>query len=117
MGTLTRAAAYLPWTTSVIADPPERYEPIGVWLPPASWSWVWLAVGVLLLASLVWRRLTRTAMSLLTGMLTLWGVGSLAAWITANSLRSWVTGSMFIMVAVWAGVFTVLLERRRGPDG
>lgn len=116
VGAITRALAYLPWTTDVVFRTTGRFDAIAYWLPPETWSWIWLSVGLLLVVSIFWKRITRVAMSLLTGLLTLWGTSSIVSWALDYSHRSWVTGSFFVVAAVWAAVLTVLLERRGGES-
>ncbi|WP_182349339.1 hypothetical protein [Tomitella gaofuii] len=113
LGAVFRGVAYAPWT-KVAGDRPEQLGSVDKWFPPAMWSWVWIAVGIMLIISVWWRPLTRTAMSLMTGLLTAWGVSYCFSWVFEQTQRSWVTGTLFLMAAVWSGVLTSLLERR-GP--
>lgn len=110
VGAILRGVAYLP-----TANPPDsaQLSPVEAWMPVTAWAGVWIAVGCLVLLSMVWRPVSITAMTGLTALLTLWGVSYIVAWAFMDVSRSWVTASVFLMAAVWAGVLTSLLERGR----
>lgn len=109
-GAVIRGLAYMPF-----ADPrtPRYLSPVESWMPIQAWGWLWIAVGILIALTLVWRSLSITAMSALTGLLTMWGLSYMWAWAFIGTQRSWVTGGLFLVMAVWSGTLASLLERRR----
>lgn len=109
-GAVIRGVAYMPWTRT---DAGSAYlSPVEAWWPLWVWGWVWITVGVVLAAALFRRSLSIAAMSGLTGLLVLWGASYMYAWAVQGASRSWVTGGLFLVMAVWAGVLASLLERR-----
>lgn len=112
VGAVCRGIAYLPHTrTSEV----RQLWPVEAWMPLTWWAIVWIATGVLLAASIMWRRLSMPGMAVLAGLLTAWAVSYWWSWWALDVSRAWVTGGLFLMAAVWAGVIASLLERgRRG---
>lgn len=110
IGAILRGIAYLP-----VADPPRtsQLSPIEGWMPLTAWATLWITVGVALIISTWCRPVSIWAMTALTALLTLWATSYFIAWVWMDVGRSWVTASIFLMAAVWAGVLTTLLERRR----
>lgn len=82
-------------------------------MPLTAWATLWITVGVALIISTWCRPVSIWAMTALTALLTLWATSYFIAWVWMDVGRSWVTASIFLMAAVWAGVLTTLLERRR----
>ena len=109
IGAILRGIAYLP-----AADPPRtsQLSPIEAWMPLTAWAALWMAVGIALIISTWCRTVSIWAMTALTALLTLWSTSYLIAWLWMGVGRSWVTASIFLMAAIWAGVLTSLLERR-----
>lgn len=106
---IVRGLAYLP-----TADPPATNQlmPIESWAPISVWAALWMTVGVILLAAIFIRRLSIVGMPALTGLLTTWGTAYVVAWAALGFSRAWVTGSLFLMAAVWSGVLSAYSERQ-----
>lgn len=111
LGAVIRGLAYMPWTWG--SSGVKQLSPVEAWMPLWVWGWVWIGIGVLIGLAVVRRSLSITAMSALTGILILWGASYLWAWAFQDVMRSWVTGGLFLVMAVWSGVLASLLERRR----
>lgn len=100
---LIRGVCYLPSMIPVGHRIPalERYLPL--W----SWSGLWLAAGglaVVCVAARAWRFLP-AATGLLVALHTLWGGLYLAAWLSGDSERGYVTAVNYLavaLVATWA---------------
>lgn len=111
LGAIVRGIAYMPWTSA--SSGVRQLTPVEAWMPLHAWGWIWVAVGVMLASAMICPKLRITAMSILTGLLTMWGMSYLWAWAFEDVQRSWVTSALFLMTAVWSGALTSLLERRR----
>lgn len=110
-GAVLQGIAYLPG----LADRDEVHvmTPAESWLPIGVWGGVWITVGIVLAAAIVWPRMSITGMSLLTGLLTMWALSYLWAWGWEHVQNAWATSALFAMGAVFAGVLASILERRR----
>lgn len=113
VGAVVRGVAYLPHAR---ASEVLQLWPVEAWMPLSWWAVVWIGTGVLLAVSIVWQRASMPGMAILAGLLTAWAVSYWWSWLVLDVGRAWVTGGLFLMCAVWAGVLASLLERgvRRG---
>lgn len=107
-GAVTRGVAYLPFGDY---ERTRLLSPVEGVMPVHWWGVVWIVVGVLCLASIWARRVSIAAMALFTTLLAMWASSYMWAWIDGESARGWVTGTLFALMALWAGVLTSLLER------
>lgn len=109
LGAILRGTAYLP-----IANPPDAQmlSPVEAWMTVTGWSIVWIVVGAAMILSIRVHALSIWSMTALTALCTAWGSSYITAWIVDGG-RSWTTGCLFLVLAVWAGVLTSILERRR----
>ena len=80
-------------------------------MPMPVWSVIWVAVGVLCLVGAVWsrRRIAALAVGLGVGLNMLWAGSFLAATITGDMARGWVSAvgyasvALLVVWAVWRG--------------
>lgn len=106
---VTRGLAYLPYASDGSI---RQLTVVEGWAPIPVWSGVWLAVAGAMFAS-AWRpRYAVWPLSAFAGLNAAWGMSYLWSWIAGDVGRGWVTGALFLAVAVWSIVMPGLIERR-----
>lgn len=118
-GLVARGISYSP-----IAGPGPSGHPAESWVPMDTWSIVWVAVGVLCLASAARPRSISAALALGAGVALhlLWGT-SFAWQSLEDHSRAWVSSIGYFMIAalvlwsVWRGSRTDIRLREEVPHG
>ena len=109
LGILARGLSYSPH----ILGPAPRIggHPAEAALPMPTWSIIWVAVGVVCLIGAVWsrRKVAALAIGLGVGLNMLWAGSFVAATITGDMPRGWVSAvgyasvALLVVWAVWRG--------------
>lgn len=109
LGILARGLSYSPH----VFGPAPRIggHPAEAALPMPVWSIIWVAVGALCLVSAVWsrRKIAALAVGFGVGLNMLWAGSFVAATITGDMARGWVSAvgyasvALLVMWAVWRG--------------
>lgn len=81
-------------------QPPKQLMPLETVAPFWVYSLVWFAAGALAAAAIVTNRAFNTAISINTALWALWGCSYLIAYITQGTGRSYMTGAVFLLIAV-----------------
>ena len=109
VGILARGLSYSPHVLG--PAPRSGGHPAEAALPMPVWSVIWVAVGVLCLVGAVWsrRKIAALAVGLGVGLNMLWAGSFLAATITGDMARGWVSAvgyasvALLVVWAVWRG--------------
>lgn len=109
LGIMARGLSYSPH----VLGPAPRIggHPAEAALPMPAWSIIWVAVGVLCLVGAVWsrRKIAALAIGLGVGLNMLWAGSFVAATITGDMPRGWVSAvgyasvALLVVWAVWRG--------------
>ena len=109
LGILARGLSY---SSHVFGRAPRSgSHPAEAALSMPVWSMIWVSVGVLCLIATVWsrRQIAALAVGLGVGLNMLWAGSFVAATITGDMERGWVTGigyasvSLLVIWAIWRG--------------
>lgn len=79
-------------------------------IPIEVWAVVWFVSGALMLVGVWMPLVARWAMSSVVALCSAWAVSYFAAWIFRDVSRAWLTGFMFVALAVMAAALTYLME-------
>lgn len=109
LGIIARGLSYSPHVFG--RAPSVGGHPAEAALPMPVWSIIWVAVGVLCLVSAVWsrRQIAALAIGSGVGLNMLWAGSFVAATITGDMDRGWVTAigyasvALLVIWAVWRG--------------
>ena len=109
LGILARGLSYSPHVFG--RAPRSGGHPAEAALPMPMWSIIWVSVGVLCLVAAVWsrRQIAALAIGLGVGLNMLWAGSFVAATITGDMARGWVTAigyasvALLVIWAVWRG--------------
>lgn len=109
LGIMARGLSYSPH----VLGPAPRIggHPAEAALPMPAWSIIWVAVGILCLIGAVWsrRKVAALAIGLGVGLNMLWAGSFVAATITGDMPRGWVSAvgyasvALLVVWAVWRG--------------
>lgn len=97
LGILARGFSYTPHSTRVPAGHPAEDA-----LPMEVWSVIWIAVGLLCLAAALWSesRFAALALGVGVGLNLLWAGSFIAATMSGDMPRGWVTAVGYISVSL-----------------
>lgn len=80
-------------------------------LPLTAWAAVWITAGAFALAGIWSRPVARWGLSIIAALWFTWFVSYMAAWISGDSTRGWLTAGGFFVIAVYSWIFAYLIER------
>ena len=103
-----RGISYLPSQVSQSRNPVHVLETIAA---PATWSWLWLAVGFLCLISIMWEHVRPMAAGSAISLHFLW-----AASFVVYTSRGWVTTIAYATISLLA-VWGFARGRQHSPKG
>lgn len=75
-----------------------------------TFAWLWIAVGVLCLLAVFWRRAHRMAFGLASALHMFWGLSYLAGWLLLDIPRGWVTAAIYLIIAALVVVIAGIRE-------
>ena len=99
---ILRGISYLPIVVDPHRDPAHTLERL---LSVTLWAWVWIGIGGLCLAAILWRGLLAPAVGSAVGIHTLWTLSFVGAWIFTDAARPWVSSLGYAGIALlflWA---------------
>ena len=83
--------------------------------PIEVWAVVWSVSGALMLVGVWVPLVARWAMSSVVALCSAWAVSYFVAWMFFDAGRAWLTGFMFVALAVMAVALTYLMEPADRP--
>lgn len=98
---LVRAYSYMPGNVNVDRTPAHWLEGL---MPPTTWAWVWLALGILGLAAIINEKLLPVAVGLIVGLHAAWAMSFIGVQILSDNSRAYVSALGYIAVA-WLAVW------------
>lgn len=102
VATIARGVSYLRPFVNPDRDPAHWLEGL---LQPTLWAWVWIAGGLLALASCFIDRLQPAALGITVGLHTAWAFSFIGGTMTGDSPRAWVSAISYITIlalSLWA---------------
>lgn len=102
VATIARGVSYLRPFVNPERDPAHWLEGL---LQPTLWAWVWIAGGLLALASCFIDRLQPAALGITVGLHTAWAFSFIGGTMTGDTSRGWVSAISYITIlalSLWA---------------
>ena len=102
VATIARGVSYLRPFVNPDRDPAHWLEGL---MQPTMWAWVWIAGGVLALASCFAARLQPAAVGITVGLHTAWAFSFIGGTMTGDTSRGWVSAISYITIlalSLWA---------------
>lgn len=100
--TIARGISYLTPFVNPDRNPAHWLEGL---MQPTMWAWVWIAGGVLALASCFASRLQPAAVGITVGLHTAWAFSFIGGTMTSDTSRGWVSAISYITIlalSLWA---------------
>lgn len=102
VATIARGVSYLSPFVNPDRDPAHWLEGL---MQPTMWAWVWIAGGVLALASCFASRLQPAAVGITVGLHAAWAFSFIGGTMTGDAPRAWVSAISYITIlalSLWA---------------
>lgn len=102
LATIARGVSYLTPFVNPDRDPAHWLEGL---MQPTLWAWVWIAGGVLALASCFASHLQPAAVGITVGLHTAWALSFIGGTMTGDTSRGWVSAISYITIfalSLWA---------------
>ena len=102
VATIARGVSYLSPFLNPNRNPAHWLEGL---MQPTLWAWVWIAGGLLALASCFASRLQPAALGITVGLHTAWALSFIGSTMTGDTSRGWVSAISYITIlalSLWA---------------
>lgn len=109
---IVRAYSYMPGNINPDRLPAHWLEAI---MPPTSWAWVWLTLGILAITSAVLPRLMPLAVGLIVALHAMWAISFMTIQIFGPNTRAYVSALGYFTVA-WLAAWGFGRRRTHQPS-